>query len=329
VAYLETAVDPLFYINRLVDLCFAFDIYLNFRMAYYVEKDKKWVKEIKLVRKHYLYGWFPIDFFSTIPFDAFALLFKSDSVSSLKFMRMMKLLKLLKLLRVLKSMRIFKRLQAVFGLTNSSMSLIKFSMILATTIHALACFWRLVPAIESNEERNWIFHLAERRGLYGNDTALLFGTSDNNGERRQRRRGQHYYDEDHSPDGYYYDSSSRRLASGSSGSGSGSSSLEIIPFDTPLAEVAAALGSFELYAASLEYSFLIMALGFGETQPVTLFEHLSCIVCMLFAGAIYAFCIGEICGVISLRDPASVKFTESMDLLNRYLKDNHMPGSVV
>ena len=75
----------------------------------------------------------------------------------------------------------------------------------------------------------------------------------------------------------------------------------------------------ELYIATVEFSFMIMVLSYGDTSPVNTGERCFAILCMALAGSVYAYSIGSICSVISLRDPATIKFQETMDLLTKYV----------
>lgn len=186
---------------------------------------------------------------STCPFDLVSLFIKSDTVSSLKVLRVLKLLKLLKLMRILKSMRIFKRVQATLGLSNSSSALIKFLISVLMSIHWVACFWTLVPMMEGSET-NWI--------AVRSDAGHSVEASD-------------------------------------------------------------------LFVTAIEFAFMIMVLGYGTTSPTTSTERVFAILCMLIAGSIYAYAIGSICSVISMRDPATTKFQETMDLLLKYVDENNMP----
>jgi potassium voltage-gated channel Eag-related subfamily H protein 7 len=259
VAFLETIcpqnkIDILFLINRLVDLVFVTDIIINMHLSYYDNHRAMWVGKLPLIRRHYVCGWFTIDFLSTIPYDCLGCFMDADSLSSFKVLRVLKLLKLLRLLRILKSMRIFKRLQAQLGLSNSASALIKFLVAVLLTLHWVACFWRLVPAMQ-DENESWISSKMARNNVTAIPTA-------------------------------------------------------------------------ELYVATVEFSFMIMVLSYGDTSPINTGERCFAILCMAFAGSVYAYSIGSICSVISLRDPASIKFQETMDLLTKYLTENNMPTSL-
>jgi hypothetical protein len=60
---------------------------------------------------------------------------------------------------------------------------------------------------------------------------------------------------------------------------------------------------------------MIMVLGFGTIKPATSFERSVALLCMVVAGAVYAYVIGAICSVVTTRDPATAKYQETMDLL--------------
>jgi len=69
------------------------------------------------------------------------------------------------------------------------------------------------------------------------------------------------------------------------------------------------------YVHCLEFAMMIMVLGFGTIKPATSFERSVALLCMVVAGAVYAYVIGAICSVVTTRDPATAKYQETMDLL--------------
>ena len=54
-------------VDWVIDLTFALDIALNFRMAYM--NAHVLVTSPSLMAAHYLKGWFTVDLLSTVPFD--------------------------------------------------------------------------------------------------------------------------------------------------------------------------------------------------------------------------------------------------------------------
>ena len=115
VAMLETRLDGLFVVNRLIDLIFYVDIGLGFFSAFRksAKEGGTLVTNHRTIRCHYLKGWFVIDISSMIPLDTVAMLQKAladddggggggGDADNLKGLRLMKLLKLMKLVRLVK-----------------------------------------------------------------------------------------------------------------------------------------------------------------------------------------------------------------------------------
>jgi hypothetical protein len=59
--------------------------------------------------------------------------------------------------------------------------------------------------------------------------------------------------------------------------------------------------------------------GYGDVGARTRYERIISIVAMVFGGAVYAYVIGSICGVISKMDPATAEFRTTLDELNLYM----------
>ena len=113
VGFLETKLDALFVVDRLVDLAFVADILVNFRLAFLDPISERYVYDMQRIRAHYTRFWFWIDLVSVMPFDALAIaLDDAEQLSRLKLLRGIRLLRLIKLLRMFKSARILARVQA-------------------------------------------------------------------------------------------------------------------------------------------------------------------------------------------------------------------------
>ena len=57
----STQIDPLFYVNRVVDCFFITDIYVQFHLSYFDEKASRRVVQLTKIRQRYLRGWFTMD----------------------------------------------------------------------------------------------------------------------------------------------------------------------------------------------------------------------------------------------------------------------------
>lgn len=157
VAFLPSGeVDVLFGFNRLVDLLFLFDMVIAFHVAYpeNVAGTTVWVMRRDLIRRHYLFGWFIIDFLSVLPLWIVSLNTEEgeDGAGSgqlLQLVRIIKLLRLLKLTRILKASSIMKRLEASMEITYATLAMSKLLVYLIAWTHLQACIWGLIPQFQN------------------------------------------------------------------------------------------------------------------------------------------------------------------------------------
>lgn len=177
VAYLDEGehITLLFWLNRIVDLIFLFDLLLTFNLAYQMppEKGGHYVFNRWMVTRRYLAGWFMVDLFSVLPFflitldydDPFGGNVKSDSTVTLTaarvpvMFRVVKLLRMLKLTRVFKASKVFERTVLDVALhhwewTFAVLKLLKLVFLLCVYAHLQACVWGLLSAWMP--EPNWI-----------------------------------------------------------------------------------------------------------------------------------------------------------------------------
>ena len=111
-------VDPLFLINRIVDLIFVTDMTLQFFLMYpkHAHSDNahigggQWVSDMRQIARHnFVSPWFYLDAFS-ISVSGFDIFTPTGSgASRLKALRAVRVLRLLKLVRLARGSRIFKR----------------------------------------------------------------------------------------------------------------------------------------------------------------------------------------------------------------------------
>ena len=137
----------MFFINRVVDVGFFTDIFLNFRVARFDRQTGTWITDRKAVALIYVRSTFLIDFLSTVPWDLLS--FVVDVGNSIKLMRMLKLLKMAKLVRIYKSSRLFKKLKAKLHLKSSESNLMKYASVFVFVLHWSACAWGIFPQLDS------------------------------------------------------------------------------------------------------------------------------------------------------------------------------------
>lgn len=138
----EALSDPLFLVNRIIDLTFAFDLVLNFLLMYQDTSaldGVKWIDEPSAIVKHYLRGWFALDLFSVLPsaFDLLPYMLESSSASGarmdegediltrFKFLRVVRCLRLVKLMRLLRASRMMSRWETRLSINYNMASMCK------------------------------------------------------------------------------------------------------------------------------------------------------------------------------------------------------------
>lgn len=80
-----------------------------------------------------------------------------------------------------------------------------------------------------------------------------------------------------------------------------------------------------MYAMCFEFSMMGMVMGYGQVEPANYTEEVVAIVIMIISGAIYAYVIGAICGIVSQMDPATQHYNQTMDQLNGFMEEIHLP----
>lgn len=149
VAFLSTAYNWLYFLNRFIDLLFFKDLVrpihahprirsmlnavvqvMNFMTAFQTE-DRILIKDRSTIVWNYCQGWFGIDLVSILPFDSIGKIVNDPNTSNLKILRMVRLLRLLKLLRILRSARIFKRWETSLTISFGAVTL-------SSTVHVLS-----------------------------------------------------------------------------------------------------------------------------------------------------------------------------------------------
>ena len=147
--------DPLFLVNRFVDLVFIYDLCLQFVLMYPSSETQDgidttaWVEDFQQIGRHYLLSWwFVLDVFSigVSGFDIFSP--DNSSTQRFKALRAVRVLRLLKLLRLLRGSRIFKRWEMRLSINYALLSIVNICVMLAFVCHLFACIWGLQASFE-------------------------------------------------------------------------------------------------------------------------------------------------------------------------------------
>lgn len=133
--------DPWFISNRCLDVIFTADLLLQFFVAYQVggeDGGRVWVDQQRLIARHYLTTWFPLDAFTVIvPFTFDMLLASGDATgpggggaagssfaSNMSLLRVLRVLRLVKLVRLLRASRLVDRWRSKITLSHGTQVLI-------------------------------------------------------------------------------------------------------------------------------------------------------------------------------------------------------------
>jgi hypothetical protein len=157
VAFSETCFDGLFVVNRMVDVVFIFDMFLQFFLAYVDDQQGGLViKDRSKIRSRYLRGWFSIDLLSIIPFDFLGCVLDLPVIQRLKAVRVIRLMRLLKLMRVLRASRLFARWLTQISISFSVLSMMKFFALMILSAHWMACLWGMLASVQGESTVTWI-----------------------------------------------------------------------------------------------------------------------------------------------------------------------------
>ena len=289
VALLKTELDGLFYLNRTIDAIFIKDMIMNFFLAYRDESKeggRRLVKNFVKIRHNYFHGWFGVDFVSVVPFDLIGMVFRSATLQRLKVIRVIRLLRLLKLMRVVRSSRVFKRLESQISLSYSMQGLVKFSILLIATCHWLACAWVMQAELTHDEA-------TEEAGCADDDENPTAGCEGWEGPSGMKVTWLDTLCPKIDSDGHY------------------DPTLHC-PYDEPLNK----------YSAALYWSIVtVTSVGYGDITPQNPSEMRMCTFLMLIGASIWAYIIGNACGIISTLDVDGIEHRQRMDLLNLMMED--------
>ena len=154
----QDTLDARFFLNRVIDLVFYFDIYMQFVVCYHSKANNLLIKSRRLIAKRYLAGWFVPDVLSCIPIDILAFLLTSQKQR--KLLRMLRMLRLFKLIRVARAKRIVGRWRQkiVMSFSQAQISMVMLIMELCFFSHWIACLWGFSAheSLAGRESRTWL-----------------------------------------------------------------------------------------------------------------------------------------------------------------------------
>jgi CRP-like cAMP-binding protein len=151
VAFLPPVISALFVINRFMDFIFLTDMGITLMTPVMDEEKGVWIFSHWGIFKKYARFWFWIDLLTVIPFDAISVALEASGahVGNLQGIRLLRLLRLIKLARVVRAARIIKRREAEMNIKYSTLTVLKFILIIIMLTHWVSCLMGLLPDVEA------------------------------------------------------------------------------------------------------------------------------------------------------------------------------------
>ena len=137
-----------FWQDAVIDVYFVIDIIIQFRTAYW-SRSGILITDTSKIRKHYLTGWFVIDFVCVLPLGYVGYFLDGGSNESGSF-RAVKSLRLLRLGKMLRLAKVYKMLQKYDSIAELKPLIAIFGLVflVALASHLLACFWFLIGVVD-------------------------------------------------------------------------------------------------------------------------------------------------------------------------------------
>ena len=302
IAYLPmatSATNPLFIINRVMDIIFIVDMLITFRMMYTAgdgEDATLWIADPMRIAVNYLKGWFLLDFVSIAisGLDIVGVMEQGSNLSGLKVLRILRAFRLLKLVRLLRVSRILKRWETRIAIDYSALEMSKCILLLLLSSHWFGCVWTLQASLMTESVLDsWL------------------------GER-----------------GYCeaFESAGGERASGALSHASANDVYAVLdcPVDrecrVDFPGVACYPGATIWAAAVYWAAMTITSIGYGDlpATPYNAGEMWVCTTLMLLGGGIWGFVIGTFVSVIANWGPATREFRRNMDDLNSWMARHGM-----
>ena len=151
-----------FYVfDWIVDALFFMDIILTFRTAYHHPDEEILIVVPRMIARHYLRGWFAVDFLSTFPFDVLIDMVivspKSNLLELGRLLKILRLIRLLKLIRLFKLKALLRKTEDLIDLSPAVMKLATLLLQVSLVAHLFGCFFFLVSVQGVDLRDMWWF----------------------------------------------------------------------------------------------------------------------------------------------------------------------------
>ena len=298
----KSLTEPLFIINRLLDVIFLVDMVLSSLLMYTIKSGGKsrvqrsvdaWEFRLNRVCCNYLKGWFIIDVLSVTPslFDIIPLVQDGEGsdMSNFKVMRNIRTLRLIKLLRIVRGSRVLKRWETRISMPYATITLTQLMVMVVYVVHVVACVLGIISDYSSPKPKldSWM-------GYFG-----WCGAGDE------------------SPDGY---------------------TGKVLLYDENTDEPFTCVEPFHMWLQCIGWALILVVAGGGTPEhgpypddsgenPLTFLNHetVSLVVLVLAGAGMWAYVTARFVEVIANSNPDQAEFRNQIDDLNRFASFHELP----
>lgn len=83
---------------------------------------------------------------------------------------------------------------------------------------------------------------------------------------------------------------------------------------------------FGTYIAAYYWAiYSMVTIGYGDMGATNVGERLTATFTMMIGGAIYSYIVGSVCGIVESSGRGTTDYHQAMDILNRYMEEEHVP----
>ena len=287
ISYLGTAelVSVRFFLNRLIDAIFTFDLGTQFFVMFPQQKSVVesvyWVEDLKVIMRNYLQGWFALDLVSILPFWIFDYTSAcSGDTSSTNLLRLVRLMRCIKMIRLVRASRLVKRWQTKVPMSHATMSMTKCLIAIAFFGHWFACVWTLQTSFADSRLDTWLNQLGSHQWCLPTPG----------------------FDPTAPPEGC---------------GPPADATIETIYVDSGVCDSPGAI-----YAASLYLAIVtITSVGYGDITATNVSETVILTILMMLSALMWGLVIGTFSGIFSTMNPSETAFRNVMDELNHFMRN--------